>query len=324
MSAWPEGKKFAFTIVDDTDAATVANVKPIYDFLISLGLRTTKTVWPLRPIEAAPLGGETLEDDEWRAWILDLRRRGFEIAFHGVTDHPSTRERTVAGIELWHRVLGDSPRLYASHSGQREAMYWGPERFTGAPRALFRLFNRYLERDVRFYGEVEDTEYFWGDLCRQHVEYSRNFTFNDINTLAADPAMPWHDPAKPFVEYWFSASNGPDARSFCKLISETNQDRLVAERGACIVYTHFAYRFWNGKALDPEFVRLMTRLAGLDGWFVPASELLDHLRTRPGWRREIGRARLEQLQWRWIFDNLRTARGKKYLKRMAKKLRLPV
>src|SRR5688500_15732410 len=103
---WPDGKRFAFTIVDDTDGATLANVKPIYDLLIELGLRTTKTVWPLAPIESAPLGGETLEDDRYRAWILELARRGFEIGYHGVTDHPSVRARSEEALASWRRVLG--------------------------------------------------------------------------------------------------------------------------------------------------------------------------------------------------------------------------
>jgi hypothetical protein len=45
MVKWPNGKSFAFTIVDDTDEATVNNVKPIYDLLYELGFKTTKTVW---------------------------------------------------------------------------------------------------------------------------------------------------------------------------------------------------------------------------------------------------------------------------------------
>lgn len=43
---WLNGKSFAFTIIDDTDEATVANVKPIYDLLAELGIWTTKTVGP--------------------------------------------------------------------------------------------------------------------------------------------------------------------------------------------------------------------------------------------------------------------------------------
>lgn len=312
---WPDGKRFAFTIVDDTDAGTLETVKPIYDFLCDRGFRTTKTVWPLRPMEAAPLGGETLEDPRWRAWILELARRGFEIAYHGVTDHASPRARSEQALAYWDSVVGTPPRLYASHSGQKEAMYWGPARFTPSLRLPFTLANRYLQRDVAFFGEIEDSPYFWGDLCRDRIEYVRNFTFEDINTLACDPAMPWHDPAKPFVNYWFSSSDGFDGDKFCRLIDERNQDHLRDEGGACIVYTHFAYKFWDGERLAPEFVRLMTRLASLDGWFVPASELLDHLRTAPTWRARVTPLHLERLQWRWLADNLRTRRGTKYLRR---------
>src|SRR5437899_2238785 len=43
--SWPEGKDFAFTIIDDTDNATLARIRPIYELLSELGLRTTKTVW---------------------------------------------------------------------------------------------------------------------------------------------------------------------------------------------------------------------------------------------------------------------------------------
>ncbi len=40
---WPAGKKFAFTIVDDTDNSTIQNIKSISKFLHAQGLRT-KTV----------------------------------------------------------------------------------------------------------------------------------------------------------------------------------------------------------------------------------------------------------------------------------------
>ena len=45
---WPDGKDFAFTIFDDTDCATYATVRDVYAFLRDCGLRTTKSVWPVR------------------------------------------------------------------------------------------------------------------------------------------------------------------------------------------------------------------------------------------------------------------------------------
>ena len=44
---FPGGKRFAFTIMDDTDDATVQNVGPVYEALYSLGMGATKTVWPM-------------------------------------------------------------------------------------------------------------------------------------------------------------------------------------------------------------------------------------------------------------------------------------
>src|SRR5512147_1237268 len=93
--AWPQGKRFAFTIVDDTDRSTVENAGPIYNFLSEFGLRTTKTIWPLAPLGPPCTGGQSLEDPEYRRWVLDLRDRGFEIALHGVSDETSTRERVL-------------------------------------------------------------------------------------------------------------------------------------------------------------------------------------------------------------------------------------
>ena len=48
---WPDGKDFAFTLFDDCDYQTAANVRGVYDFLTEIGLRTTKTVWTVRGSE---------------------------------------------------------------------------------------------------------------------------------------------------------------------------------------------------------------------------------------------------------------------------------
>jgi len=83
---FPDGKSFAFTIVDDTDMATLESSKPVYDLLHRYGLRTTKTVWVLAGTEMhhSPNSGASLSDPDYRAFILDLQQRGFEIALHGV------------------------------------------------------------------------------------------------------------------------------------------------------------------------------------------------------------------------------------------------
>ncbi len=59
---WPGGHKFAFSIFDDTDWATVENVKPVYDLLADLGMRTTKSVWMFRGEGSPKISGATCED----------------------------------------------------------------------------------------------------------------------------------------------------------------------------------------------------------------------------------------------------------------------
>jgi hypothetical protein len=303
---WPERKKFAFTIIDDTDGATLENVRPVYDFLADHGFCTTKTVWPLRPLSRPAAKEGTLEDAPYRNWILDLKRRGFEIALHGVADEPSTRERIIVALDRFREVIGSDPRMHVNHVGQAELMYWYAERLHGLPKLIYSGIDRWRRGDrATSLGHVRNSKYFWGDLCQERIEYVRNLAFARINTLACDAAMPYHDPHRPYVKFWFSAAEGTNAPRFEKLISERNQEQLVQERGACILYTHFAFGFVENGKLRPGVATALRRLAKLPGWFAPASTVLDHLRTRPGWRPTPEPAELRKIEWRWLAEKVR-------------------
>lgn len=205
--SFPDGKRFAFTVIDDTDVATVANVKPIYDLFHELGMRTTKTVWPVRCPEGSRAFGksQTLEDDDYREFIVELRERGFEITWHGATMESSRRERTVAALDQFHRTVGGYPRIHVNHSHNRENIYWGSGRID-AP-VLRALFARFAGRPAGYFlGHEQGSPYYWGDLCEQHVTYSRNLTFNEINLARVNPSMPYRDPARPLAPFWFSGS----------------------------------------------------------------------------------------------------------------------
>jgi hypothetical protein len=152
---------------------------------------------------------------------------------------------------------------------------------------------------------VEGDEYFWGDICRLRIKYFRNFVFQGVNTLKKCPIMPYHDPQRPLVNYWFASSNGAWAKDFNRCLSEPNQDRLEAEAGACIMYTHFVNGFSEGKAINPRFEQLMRRLSQKNGWFVPVATLLDFLLERQG-HREITRAQRRYLEWKWLLEKLLT------------------
>ena len=134
----------------------------------------------------------------------------------------------------------------------------------------------------------------------------RNFTYSDINTLAACPMMPYHDPERPYVNAWFASSEGARRGAPSTGASaEANQDRLEAEGGACIMYTHFASGFWQRR-------RARTRGSGSswsgspakNGWFVPVTTLLDYLAARSG-ETVITAAQRRGLERRWLLSKLR-------------------
>jgi hypothetical protein len=296
---WPDDKDFAFTIIDDTDCATVETTKPIYDLLEEYGFRTTKTVWPLSPVTRPITGGESLEDLRYLKWILKLQQSGFEIALHGVADGSSLRDRVIEGLSRYRDILGENPRVHINHVGQREGIYWGAARFDEPVRSLYQAYRRHLRgSEIDSRGHLPDSRFFWGDCCRESPTFVRNLVFQDVNTLKMDPLMPYHDPARPYVRNWFSGSNGAGVNAFCKLISEENQDRLVRERGACIVYTHLGSTFYP---VRPDFKRLLRKLADRNGWFVPVSTLMEHLGEQRGWINSSNYRRSHQvMQLRWF------------------------
>ena len=67
----------------------------------------------------------------------------------------------------------------------------------------------------------------------------------------------------------------------------------------CIMYTHFASGFVKDGSLHPRFVALMQRLAKKNGWFVPVTTLLDHLRKSRSDHR-IPPAELQSMEMGWL------------------------
>lgn len=302
---FPDGKRFAFTIVDDTDMATLERNRPVYEVLHRHGLRTTKTVWVLPATETdhPANAGDSLNDPDYRAFIQDLRSKGFEIALHGVRGGSSERADIVAGLEEFRRLFGSYPRLHVNHSMNRDNLYWGRDRWSFAP--LRWLYS--LAKDGSFAGQEAESPYFWGDLAHERVRYVNQFTFGDINLLKVTPSFPYHLPDKPLVNYWFPTANGNNRDQFSILLSRENLDRLEREGGVCLVYAHLgAGSFNQGDGVDPRFEERIRDLASRNGWFVPASELLDYLAAQPGWTAEPGwreRTRLELLfLWEVLTD----------------------
>lgn len=313
---YPGGARFAFTILDDTDDGTVANLRPLYDLLADLGMRTTKTVWPFRHDGPSAFRAcETLDDREYRDWVLGLQSLGFEITWHCASFESSTRDRTLAGLARLREVFGVGPRVHANHAMNRENLYWGPDRFDiGILRSAFR---RATGLPVDHYqGHIEDSPWWWGDKSRSEVVYGRNLTFNCLNLATVNPSMPYVDPRRPLIPFWFSACDAESVREFNRLTAPVESDRLARQGGFSIVATHLGKGFVRNGRVDPTTRRNLEHLAGLGGWFPTTGELLDWLLA------SRGEAALPHREWRIMQIRFATRLIRRELKARVSRTRL--
>jgi hypothetical protein len=307
---WPGGAPFAFAIVDDTDKTTLENGPLVYDLLTSLDIRATKTVWPVAPTGPGRTGGSTCDDPRYLEWVLGLQAAGHEIGFHNATDETSTRERTIAALDRFLELFGHDPRVGADHSANAEAMYWGAKRLTGLRATAYRAVGPLVwDHDVRSEGDDPASPHFWGDVCHDRIDYWRNFTFCSSDVLDVCPVLPYHDPARPLVRWWYAATHAPHLDPFVAAVAPARLDALERTGGACILYTHFGTNFtWQG-ALQPELEQALRAVVERDAWCAPVSEVLDHLRADRG-DRVITDGERAHLERRWMLDQVRIrARG---------------
>jgi hypothetical protein len=299
---FPDGQQFAFTIMDDTDVATVTNVGPIYRLLTDIGMRTTKTVWPVGCPEGSKnfSSSSTLDDPEYLNFVLDLERAGFEIGYHGATMESSSRERIVHAIARFLSLFRTPPRVYANHAFNRENLYWGADRID-IPLLRF-LYSRLTgESPKQYQGHRPGSPWWWGDIASAHLYYIRNLTFAEIDLRQVNPTMPYRDPRRSLVPWWFSASDAEDVTAFNWLLRIENQDRLERQGGICIVATHLAKGFVANGAVVPDTERLLRRLADRPGWFVPVGTMLDWLIDQ-GTAGLLPASEWRRMQWKWFID----------------------
>ena len=287
---------FYFSIVDDTDDATLENIKPVYDFLYEKGIFITKTIWVYPPRDK-PSSGDCLQRPEYVEFIKDLHSKGFEIALHNVGSGDYTREEILEGLEEYKNKLGFYPKIHINHSYNKDSIYGGTKRFNWPFNKIVNAM--YPQYTGEFQGEIEGSAYFWGDVHKEMITYNRNHEFRNLNTLAVDPKTPYIDPKRSrFSNYWFSSSFAPNQLVFNHLVSRKNVDKLVSQEGTAIVFTHFGYFYKDGQ-LDQGFVEAIDYLTSQkDGNYMPVSQLLD---LRAEERRRKGKTPYPTISWFYKF-----------------------
>lgn len=307
---YPDGKNFIFTIFDDTDVATLDYIRPIYDYLSELSIFTTKTVWPLAYHgDSDYKGSQTLEDNEYAQYIVELKNRGFEIGYHGPSMVSMDRRHVQISFDRFHQTLASYPRIYAAHASNKENLYWGASRFS-MPLLRWLYAMTTGAKSNHYQGHVESSPYFWGDLALRHIDYVRSFTFRQINLLNISNAIIYKNRQHQWVKNWFITADADNVEEFNRILSGKNQDRLEGERGVCIISTHFGKGFLGSGLLNPETRILLKQMSQRNGWFVPVSTVLDFLRSNQQSDSVINELDLFKLEIKWFLGLIRS-RGKR-------------
>lgn len=301
---YPNGKKFAFSIFDDTDVATLDSIRPLYDYLYELNILTTKTVWSLDYDDHSHYkGSHALQNAAYAEYMVELQRRGFEIGFHGATMESATRPDIERALEKYIDVIGSAPEIYAAHSHNRDNLYWGASRFSS--RLLRQLYIKLSgEKADHFQGHDSESPYFWGDLAKQHLKYMRSFTFSDINLLNLKRPLVYQRDDTPWINRWFLSCDADNVEEFNALLHPKNQERLEAQGGICIISTHLGKGFVDKGEVHPTTKTLLKALSERGGWFVPVSELLDFYADHIG-APTLNNLQKFMLEAHWFVDSLR-------------------
>jgi len=276
----PGGKRFVFTIIDDTDDALLENIRPVYNYLTERRIFITKTVWVYPPRDSASKG-DSLSNPEYLRYMLELKRRGFEIALHNVGSGDYTRDEILRGLEKYKELIGEYPKIHINHSHNPDNVYSGAKRFGFPVNLLVRfIYHKYS----RFHGDDESSPYFWGDIHKRVIKFSRNYEFDELNVLKINPEMPYRETRyQQYANYWFSVTFAPNPWCLNHIVTREAIDRLEQEGGVCILYTHLGYYMKTGR-IDAGFVERIDYISSKDtGLCIPVSELLEHLlRVREG------------------------------------------
>ena len=236
MIKLPNKKKFIFTIIDDTDDAFSPKIDKVYDVLIDNGLKTTKTVWvyPVRDIERSK--GHCLQNKKYIYFIIKIKSKGFEIGLHNVGSGSYERHEIIDGLKEYQNIIGENPKIHVNHSYNPDNIYCGPKRFSFP----FNLIVKYLYSSYNnFSGEIKKSKYFWGDLHKKMIMYSRNYEIDNINTYKYNKYMPYKD--RIYDEFVITNSQHLLQINQCLTTQIKNLLINLKMKGVRILYTHLGY-----------------------------------------------------------------------------------
>jgi hypothetical protein len=285
VGLFPEGYTFGFTIIHDADCAYSRRLAPLFEAFDEFGFKLTVTAfvfwadWANNGAiwrewkEAERDGGDffapkavPLVDDKEREFYVELANRGHEIGIHTPSDTSDTRHDIVRAFEFFKEVFGHYPKVYTEHSGSTNKEAQANE--GSKPESIY--YNADLLNDYGPWVWIDDE---WG------IPHNRHAQFYDILAVNGSPfnkvAEMKYGIAKGFLRSgkWREG----DGDGFLAGYSDENIDLLEKNRGLALVYTHLDKKWLDSgtRQMRGAIKDQLRYLASKNGWFVPASTILD-------------------------------------------------
>jgi hypothetical protein len=116
----------AFTLVlsNDPDHGLLHNDKKAFSALNKIGVKITHSVFCKLEDDKSPLAKHcnvketsSLSDPRYVDFLLKMRERGNEIAFHGYSQISNSRESFLNGLEIYKSIFDEYPYTYIEHGG---------------------------------------------------------------------------------------------------------------------------------------------------------------------------------------------------------------
>ena len=151
----------SFILTNDPDHETLGLIKPIYEAFNKAGIKVTTGVFCKMEDDGSDLSrhcrqGETdtLENPEYKDFLLEQKDKGHEIAFHGYSQISNKREKFIEGLEIYKDIFGEYPYTYMEHGGKK-----GHHPDDGCKKETL-IWN----------GKNKDSEYYIEDIIKEKIK----------------------------------------------------------------------------------------------------------------------------------------------------------
>jgi len=266
----PASFSFGFTIVDDPDNARLEYIKPIYDYLAQIGMKTTPLVWVRESDGHWGSKGDTTNRSEYRDYFLSLQNIGFEIGLHSPSGDDDSREKMIWGFERFKEIFGYYPNNYVQHSDNKEN-FWGGN---------------------QSHGHIPNSPYYCTDILKEKgCNIGVNILTGVLNIFSHTKDLRHSFRSLPsYYRHYF-----PNCHNFLEDVTEERLQKLVDQRGISIISTHFASEycdfFYNGSWEQAKYSSDAWVRQGTIGWNtsltyrlnITVKKRLDYISSLGGW-----------------------------------------